>query len=45
MNRTTKLDGVVPVIPIPFTDDASIDEAALRNDAQCGCAKTSRVFD
>ena len=30
LNGTTQINGVVPVIPIPFQDDESIDEASLR---------------
>jgi dihydrodipicolinate synthase/N-acetylneuraminate lyase len=30
LNGATQINGVVPVIPIPFHDDESIDEASLR---------------
>ena len=30
MSAEVRIDGVVPVVPIPFTDDESIDEASLR---------------
>lgn len=31
MNNHTKLSGVIPIIPTPFTADEEIDEQALRN--------------
>ena len=30
------IDGVVPVVPVPFNEDESIDEASLRRHADVG---------
>lgn len=34
-----KIDGVVPIVPIPFKDDESIDESSLVNAVEFVCAR------
>jgi 2-keto-3-deoxy-L-arabinonate dehydratase len=37
LKRATNINGVVPVIPIPFKDDESIDEDSLRRCVEFVC--------